>query len=128
MHQVPGLYVLETSSRGRGVFTAIDLKKSDTIEVCQVIVIPKAELPILHKTKLHDYYFLWGKDFDRCVIALGFGSLYNHAKEPNANFILDLVDNTIDVFAIRDIKAGEEITFNYHGDPKDRAVLWFDVK
>jgi SET domain-containing protein len=128
MHQIPGLYVLETASKGRGVFTSIDLKKGDMIEVCQVIILPKVELPILHKTSLHDYYFLWGKDRDQCVIALGFGSLYNHSTNRNANFKIDMVDNTIDVYAIKDIKAGEEITFNYHEDPGDQPPLWFDVK
>ena len=126
MQQVPGLYVAPIGEKGRGVFTAVDLKKGDMIEVCQVIELPPCELPIIHKTTLHDYYFLWGEHHDRCAIALGFGSLYNHSDHSNASFLLDLVNDTLDLFAVRDIKMGEEITINYHGDPDDEGSLWFD--
>jgi SET domain-containing protein len=125
MHQIPGLYTANTSDRGRGVFTSIDINAGDTIEVCPVIIIPKSQLPIIHKTVLHDYYFLWGEDMDECAIALGFGSLYNHEIHSNANFILDLEHLTIDIVAIKAIPAGAEITLNYHGEPGDEGALWF---
>ena len=89
MSQMPGLYIVDTYEKGRGVFTSKEISEGDLIEVCPVIVISKAELPILHKTILHDYYFLWGEEMTDCAIALGYGSLYNHAVHPNANFILD---------------------------------------
>lgn len=125
MQRLASLYIAETDNRGRGVFTAEDLHAGDVIEVCPVIIIPKRELPIIHKTVLHDYYFLWGEKLDDCAIALGYGSLYNHELHPNANFILDLENLTIDIEAIRDIGAGEEITINYHGEPGDESELWF---
>ncbi|MBK9256452.1 MAG: SET domain-containing protein-lysine N-methyltransferase [Saprospiraceae bacterium] len=125
MHQIPGLYILDSVQKGRGVYTSIDINEGDTIEICPVIVIPKAELPVIHKTILHDYYFLWGSEMDECAIALGFGSLYNHEIHPNANFILDLESNTIDIEAIKNIPAGSEITLNYHGEPGDSNSLWF---
>lgn len=126
MLQVPGLFIAHTQKKGRGVFTSINLSKGDTIEICPVILIPKAELPIIHRTSLHDYYFLWGENLDQCVITLGYGSLYNHATFSNANYLLDLQELTIDIFAVRDIKIGEEITLNYHGDPGKAAQLWFE--
>lgn len=107
------------------MFTAEDIHAGDAIEVCPVIVIPRRELPVIHKTILHDYYFLWGEELEECAIALGYGSLYNHELHPNANFILDLENLTIDIEAIRDIKAGEEITLNYHGEPGDESAVWF---
>lgn len=125
MHQKPGLYIANTNGRGRGVFTSIDICEGDIIEICPIILIPKSQLPIIHKTILHDYYFLWGEDMDQCAIALGFGSLYNHEVHSNANFILDLENDTIDILAIKDISAGSEITLNYHGEPGDEAKLWF---
>lgn len=125
MHQVPGLYISFDPIKGRGVFTASEIMEGDTIEICHVIVIPKYELPIIHKTTLHDYYFLWGENMDDAAIALGFGSLYNHAVHPNANFILDFENNTIDIVAIKTIKPGDEITINYHGEPGDEGKLWF---
>ena len=125
MHQIPGLYITSSTDKGSGVFTSIDISEGDIIEVCPVIIIPKSELPIIHKTILHDYYFLWGENMEDCAIALGFGSLYNHEIHPNANFILDLENETIDIVAIRNITAGEEITLNYNGEPGDETILWF---
>lgn len=118
------LYIAETD-HGRGVFTGVDIPKGSLIEICHIIRMPAKELPIIHKTTLHDYYFLWGKDMDECVIALGYGSLYNHRIHPNANFILDLANKTIDIEAIQDISAGDEITINYHGEPGNEEKLWF---
>ena len=116
---------METVARGRGVYTSINITEGDIIEICPVISIPKFELPIIHKTTLHDYYFLWGEDMDECAIALGFGSLYNHELHPNANFILDMENNTIDIVAIKNITSGTEITLNYNGEPGDESPLWF---
>lgn len=125
MQRVASLYIAPSDDRGRGVFTASPIHAGDVIEVCPVIVIPKRELPIIHKTILHDYYFLWGDNLEDCAIALGYGSMYNHELNPNANFILDLENMTIDIEAIQDIAAGEEITLNYHGEPGDESELWF---
>jgi SET domain-containing protein len=125
MHQIPGLYISYSPGRGRGVFTTEAICEGDLIEICQVIVMPSSELPVVHKTVLHDYYFLWGDALTECAIALGFGSLYNHETQPNANFILDLDNETIDIYAIRDIEAGKEITLNYHGEPGAEDPLWF---
>lgn len=127
MHQVPGLFISSTEQAGRGVFTQNPLSQGDVIEICPVIIIPKSQLPVIHKSVLHDYYFLWGEQLDQCAIALGLGSLYNHKVSPNANFILDLEHNTIDIMAIKDISAGEEITINYHGEPGNDESLWFEV-
>lgn len=127
MVQIPGLYVIDSDDRGRGVFTSLAVQSGDTIEFCQILKIPKVELPIIHKTILHDYYFLWGEDLDQPVLALGFGSLYNHVSFPNANFILDLENETIDIVAIKDINPGEEITINYNGESGDEGIVWFDV-
>lgn len=125
MNQIPGLYIQDDSTKGRAVFTAIDISQGDLIEICPVIIIPKAQLPIIHKTCLHDYYFLWGENMEDCAIALGFGSLYNHTVHPNADFILDTESRTIDIVALTDIPAGTEITINYHGEPGDDNPLWF---
>lgn len=125
MQRIEGLYIAHTETRGRGVFTSVDIQEGDVIEVCNIIKIPKRELPIIHKTVLHDYYFLWGNELEDCAIALGYGSLYNHEVYPNANFILDIENETIDIEAIKDISAGEEITLNYHGEAGNEDEVWF---
>jgi uncharacterized protein len=125
VHQIPGLYISHDKARGRGVFTSGFIHIGDLIEVCPVLIIPKQQLPIVHKTIIHDYYFLWGTEMEDCAIALGFGSLYNHDVHPNADFILDMEHETIDIVAIRDIEAGSEIMINYHGEPGNEDPLWF---
>lgn len=110
------------------MFTSDFIPIGTLIEICPVIVISEKDLPIIHETHLHDYYFLWSDDGKEAAIALGFGSLYNHAYRPNAEYITNRENKSIDVFAIEDILAGAEITFNYNGSPFDEEKLWFDAK
>lgn len=122
------IYVAESPIGGRGVFAGKKIYKDDVIEVCPVLQMKVGEMEILDKTTLYDYYFLWENEDDTiktCAIALGFGSLYNHAAPSNADYEMDFEHLTIDIIAVRDIEAGEEITINYHGDPNNAAPTWF---
>lgn len=126
MQRIESLYYKETSRSGRGVFTGKALRKGDVIEICPVIAIPPHEIEIIDKTVMYNYYFLW--ENNQAAIALGYGSLYNHSYEPNAEYIMDYEDQVLIIKALRNISAHEEITFNYNGDPHDREKLWFEVK
>jgi uncharacterized protein len=121
----PTLYIAQSDLGGRGVFTGAPIEKGDLIEVCPVLVMKIGEMEILDKTTLYDYYFLWGDDQKQCVIALGFGSLYNHFCVANADYFMDFDELTIEIYAVRGIEAGEEITINYHGDPNNPEPTWF---
>ncbi|MEZ4909961.1 MAG: SET domain-containing protein-lysine N-methyltransferase [Saprospiraceae bacterium] len=121
------LYIKEIAGMGRGVFSKVPIIKGFIIEICPVIIIPKIEVPIIHKTLLHDYYFSWGENMDLAAIALGYGSLYNHSVHANADFLLDFGEKTIEIMAIKDILPDTEITINYHGETGDASPLWFDV-
>ncbi len=125
MQRIPSLYIAYSSIHGRGVFTHADISEGSLLEVCPVLLIPKTQVEVIHNTVLHDYYFLWGDAQDEAAIVLGFGSLYNHSFLPNAEYIIDYEQETFDFVAIRDIKAGEEITVNYNGDPYEQTPLWF---
>ena len=57
---------------------------------------------------LDDYYFDWGEEGDYFAICLGYGSLYNHEYEPNAEYGMDFTAQTIDFYAIKDIAPGDE--------------------
>lgn len=128
LQRLPGLYIAKTASRGKGVFCAHDITKGDLIEICPMLILKKKELKTIHKTSLHDYYFLWGEERDVPAIALGNGSIYNHKTKPNADFILDFDDESIEIVALKNIKAGKEITINYHGEPGNDEDLWFEEK
>ncbi|MBP7273641.1 MAG: SET domain-containing protein-lysine N-methyltransferase [Saprospiraceae bacterium] len=122
------IYVAPSDLGGRGVFAAEQIKKDDVIEVCPVIVLAPGQTSTLDKTTLYDYYFLWedaDSGLETCAIALGYGSLYNHAAPSNADYVMDFEHKTIDIFCVRDIEPGEEITINYHGDPNNESPPWF---
>lgn len=124
MLQIPSLYIAETNEKGRGVFTAADIESEALIEMCPVIFVPKEQLEALDRTALYDYYFIW-PDEKRVCIALGYGSLYNHDKQPNAEIVFDLESEMILIKAISLIKAGEEICFHYLGDGSTEMPYWF---
>lgn len=92
-----------------------------------MIIIPEDQVAAIHKTVLHDYYFLWGPEEKQAAIALGFGSLYNHSFEPNAEYRVDYEQHSFDFYSLRDLAAGEELTVNYNGAADDRSPLWFQA-
>lgn len=128
MQVLPSIYIAPSPLGGRGVFTSEDIPAGSIIEISPVIVLPAKDVAHIHATKLHDYYFIWGKKDKKCAIVLGYGSIYNHSYHPNAQYRADYNGKTLDFFALTDIKAGEEITVNYSGDPEGERRVWFEVK
>ncbi|GLR16449.1 SET domain-containing protein-lysine N-methyltransferase [Portibacter lacus] len=104
------------------MYTAEPIYKDDIIESCPVILIPETEKDRIHKSTLHDYYFVWPAG--GIAIALGYGSLYNHNKDPNAEIIFDLDEHEIVIQAIKDIEPGDEVLIDYTGGVRDHE-LWF---
>jgi len=110
------------SGAGRGVFASTKIPKGSLIERCPVVVLPRrGDRARLRKTDLVKYYFLWGKDRDRAAICLGWGSIYNHSYEPNAEYSKLVEGDYMDFIALSDIEEGQEITVNYNGDAKNIA-------
>ena len=126
--QLPGLYYLETDSKGRSVFTSEDIVEGSIIEICPVIIINPSETKVIHKTHLHDYYFIWDIETGSSAIALGYGSLYNDSESPNIEFELEKSNQTIRFLALRNIQAGDELTVDYIAAKDEGIKLWFDPK
>jgi SET domain-containing protein len=108
------------------VFCGVDLKAGEVIEICPVLVVPENETELLDETVLYNYVFIWGDDDQKGAIVFGYGSMYNHAYEPNAEYKANYEDDTFTVYALKDIAAGEEIYINYNGDPSNKKLVWFD--
>ncbi|MEL6971599.1 MAG: SET domain-containing protein [Bacteroidota bacterium] len=125
--RLPFIYIQNTSKKGRGVFTAQKIPAGSHIETCPVLILSKKDTSRIHKTKLHDYYFLWGNK-GKSAIALGFGSIYNHSTASNADYNMDLENKSIDIIALNDIAAGQEITINYMDGGVQESELWFREK
>ena len=122
------LFVDNTSSMGRGVFTRERIPANTVIEISPVIVMTIEDRVHLDKTLLHDYIFEWGKQKDQCCMALGLIPIYNHNYKSNCEYFMDYEDSSIMVKTVRVIENGEELTINYNGDWNDSKPLWFDAK
>lgn len=113
----------------RGVFARANIKKGRIIEVCPLIIVPKADVSNLNESILVTYFFYFGKKKEKMALVLGFGSLYNHSYKPNAQYKIMEKEDVILFTATRDIKKNEEITFNYSfGNPKNKNPLWFEIE
>lgn len=110
------------TDKGRSMFTGEEINQKDVIESCPVILIPQEQKEQIHSSVLHDYYFVWPNG--DLAIALGYGSLYNHSENPNAEIVFDLAEREIIIQAKRGIKAGDEILIDYR-DGDLNHELWF---
>ena len=121
------LLVQTTKNKGRGVFTTEPIDANTVVEISPVIVMKKEDRVYLDKTLLHDYIFEWGKEKDKCCMALGLIPIYNHSYTSNCEYFMDFDEETIMVKTVRDIWQGEELTINYNGDWNDETKIWFEV-
>ena len=107
-----------SDNRGRGVFAIRDILKGETVERCWVMPIPpdesKATLTI---PTINRYLFPWVNGM-RAIIS-GDGLLYNMdslestKRAPNTECVLRRGISAIEFRALRDIRANEELTWNY---------------
>jgi uncharacterized protein len=95
---------------GRGVFALKKFRKNDVIEKCPLLVAHDDDWGDDHP--LSNYLFEHSSSKQRSALALGMGSLYNHAgSDCNADYAMD---GDAAIFrAIRTIRPGEEITIDY---------------
>lgn len=117
------VFVGPSPLHGTGVFAGRDFVAGDVVERCPVLLIDAEETHDVAGTVLGDYVYEWDDGF---ALALGFGSLYNHSRRPNARYEMDDDTTEIVIVAWRDIAAGQEILINYNGDPEVTAPVWFE--
>jgi uncharacterized protein len=114
--------------RGRGVVADQAIVAGALVERSPVIIIPPQDRAAADATVVFTYVFMWEHDTveedlyrheGRSAIALGYTSLLNHSYTPNCEFVRHIDDLAIDLVALRDIAAGEELTIDY------QMTLWF---
>lgn len=125
--EISFLEVKYSPGKGRGVFAVAPIAEGICFESSPIIEISKKEIMLIRRSVIGDYFFWWGENKNRGAIALGYGSLYNHSYTPNANFKLNLEEDTIEFYSLRPISAGEEVTINYKGNPDSQSKVWFDA-
>jgi SET domain-containing protein len=109
---------------GAGVFATRAYAAEDLIERCLLLIVPPEQAPAISESVLGDYVYEWEGGF---ALALGFGSLYNHAPISNARYEMDYDAEEIHIVAERPIGKGEEIFINYNGDPNNPEPVWFEL-
>lgn len=115
--------IKDSKGLGRGVFATEDIKKGEVIEVAPILVLQFEDFVDTRWNLLFEYYF-WMDD--EVVLALGYGSMYNHSVSANAGYEIDIKKKAITFKASKEIKKGEEILFNYKGSSSSKAPLWFE--
>lgn len=129
----PSVYVKETgTAKGRGIFAARPFAAGEVVEVCPVLLFRKP-YHVLHK-ELKNYVFHWPVPEGAAAtqaLALGYGSLYNHANPSSLRYETDAGAGLMRFIAARDIAADEELTINYNadgGEPVSEDEWWFEEK
>lgn len=121
------LEIKMTTGKGRGVFSRKNIPQGFLLEEAPVVVMPEKDRSYLDKTLLHDYIFEWHARGEKgCCMALGYVPVYNHACPSNCEYEMDYEAETIRVYTVRAIEAGEELTINYNGDFDAAGKLWFE--
>jgi SET domain-containing protein len=114
---------LRKNGKGLGVYALSSFRKGDVIEDCPVLVGRHSDF---NRGVLANYTFAW--DRGKSALAMGCGSFYNHAWDPNATYRFRHRQKLIRIVARRPIRMGEEIFISYNGDPDDRSPVGFRVR
>jgi len=108
--------VVEIAGKGRGIVATQKILKGEVIETCPIIIISETEKQFIEtQSDILKFYYLIQEDLERCCIMLGYGSIYNHSENPNAD--IDYEENKsqkyLKFIALCDINVGEEIVYDY---------------
>ena len=122
------LRMVARGAPGRGVVAERAIAAGEIVERAPVLIIPEADRAAIDPTNIGNYIFMWEHDTvaqdlysrkGRAAVVLGFTSLLNHSDAPNCDFIRYIDALAIDLVALRDIAACEELTIDYG------LTLWF---
>jgi SET domain-containing protein len=96
----------------RGLFARKNYKKGDIIENCPTLKMGRNDLP--NKNNILHHHFFKAHDLNYSLVSLGYCSIINHSNDKqNCTWRVSKDDNNIIMYAIKDIKKGEELYSNY---------------
>jgi hypothetical protein len=100
------------------------IASGDVIDRSTTIPLSAADCDLLELSAVGDYYFAHPEDAEAGLVVLGLTSLCNHSNMPNAELRWQRDDSVgwlAELYALRPIAEGEEVTRRYRCDP------WFKV-
>jgi hypothetical protein len=121
--------IIEIVGKGRGVVATQKISKGEIIETCPIIEISKKEADFIqNQSHILNYYYLFQEDLERYCLMLGYGSIYNHSHNPNADidYSSEKTEKYLQFKALRDVEIGEEIVFNYEFENNEPEFLNLD--
>ena len=123
-------YVKDTGTpKGRGVFASRALRAGEVVEVCPVLLLHVSfdKLP----DEIRRVVFNWSKLANMTgvhALALGYGSMYNHANPANVRYEASEDGAYLRLVATEAIGCDSELTINYNaigGGTRSESDDWF---
>lgn len=113
-----GLHVGPSRLGGRGLFAGADIAAGELVASASVLVLPPEQTAHVDKGLMRHYVFDWTSDAETTQYAVAFGeiSFCNHSASPNCRFDLDRERLCVCLYAVRDLREGEELTIDYGYD------------
>jgi SET domain-containing protein len=108
------IVIKKSSIHGYGVFASQNIKMGEVIEETPLLLMMgRGEV----SSCMIDYRFNYPKsiEYTNQAVAWGYGSLYNHSNQANADWRDNFDNQTFEFYATKDINEGEEIFLYYGG-------------
>jgi SET domain-containing protein len=123
-----GLIVRSSDVHAAGVFTTAPIRKGSKVVRYTGPQISKEEGDKLYEHRDITYLFALGKG-DRVIDGHGIAAFINHSCDPNCE--TDEINGEIWILAVRNIRPGEELTYDYNlfdGEENDPATCHCKTK
>jgi len=109
--------VVKIKGKKRGVVATKKIEAGEIIEICPLLVL--SEVDAEHVTTKSDYLKFYALELvrrNKQALHLGYGMIYNHSSNPNAEIEYQSDEDSIIFRALVNIEPGQEITYNYNFD------------
>jgi uncharacterized protein len=119
--------VKKTPTMGNGVFACKDFAVGEVVEVCPTVPMSEEDAKLISQTLAEYWFYEWETQTDSAMV-LGYGMVYNHDPDANAEYTLDYSMRTVTIKAVKPIQTGEQIFINYNKyTPSDKPLEMFDA-
>lgn len=108
----------EFGPKGRGLFSATDIPPRTVIHVAPCLPVGREEYENHMRHTILEHY-LFNDSGGNKLLALGYGSLFNHSRTPNIDYRIE-AGSIVYSSGHRQIPRDEELCISYGGN------LWFD--
>ena len=107
------------------MFATRDIDGDEWLMTAPMLLIPGDQRRHLAQTIVDDSVYEWDDDGGAALV-LGVSSMINHAADPNTFLWLLPDDTSAELWSVRPIAAGDEVTVSYRAEGPD-TPLWFEV-